>query len=344
MINRSLAYILISFLFTSNALAQFARIVQTNSKDDVIHLIDPETQTIVDEIKGIPVNHGVAAAPDGSKLYFSSEAKQTLDVVDTNTLQITKEIPLSGRPNNISISKNGRYVYVGIMQVAGGIDIVDTTTMENVRNIKTDSMVHNTFVTPDGKYLVAGTFGGKGNLDVYSTETEQRVFQLYPPRTDESLEGVRPIAFDTYPDGSTKNMYVQISFFHGFTVVDFNARKEIARIELPSIPKEQHASPPFNGAPTHGIGVTPDQRSLWVCSRLNGYVYAYSLPDLEYLGAVKAGSHPDWITFSPDGRFAYAANGHSDDVSIIDTREMKEVVRLKTGKSPKRNIAAILPR
>ena len=48
------------------------------------------------------------AAPDGSRFYFSSEAEQTLHVVDGKTLQITKKIPLTGRPNNISISQGRR--------------------------------------------------------------------------------------------------------------------------------------------------------------------------------------------------------------------------------------------
>ena len=92
-----------------NVVAQSARIVQTNSRSDVIHLIDPQTQTIVGQISGVPVNHGVAGSPDGHRLYISSEAKISLDVVDTASLKIIKEIPLSARPNNISISKDGRF-------------------------------------------------------------------------------------------------------------------------------------------------------------------------------------------------------------------------------------------
>ena len=89
----------------ASAAAAQVRIIQTNSQGDNIHLIDPATNTIVGEIKGVPINHGAAAAPDGSRLYFSSEAEQTLHVVDGKTLQITKKIPLTGRPNNISISQ-----------------------------------------------------------------------------------------------------------------------------------------------------------------------------------------------------------------------------------------------
>lgn len=346
-----LAIMLIALLAACGCLAQSANtnlkpvIVQTNSRADVISLIDPVTQSVMGEVSGIPVNHGAAGAPDGSRLYFSSEAKFTLDVVNSSTLQIEKEIPLSGRPNNISIGKDGRYVYVGIMQDPGGIDVIDTVALDKTDHIETGSRVHNTYVTPDGNYLVAGTFGGAGNLDVFSTSTRERVFQLYSPTSpDDAMDGVRPVAFDINPDGSTRNMYVQISNFHGFTVVDFASQKEIFRIELPSIPVEERDPPPYNAAPAHGIGVAPDQKTLWVCSRMNHAVYAYSLPGLEYLGSVEVGSHPDWVTFTPDSKFAYVANGASDDVSVIDIVKRAEVKKIKVGSAPKRNITAKLPR
>ncbi len=323
--------------------AQSVRIVQTNSRTDTVHLIDPATQSIVAEIKGIPVNHGVAAAPDGSRLYVSSEAKFTLDVVDTGTLAVTKEIPLTGRPNNIAIGKDGRYVYVGIMQDPGGVDIVDTTTLEKVRHIETGARVHNAYVTPDGKHLVLSMFTGPNNLAVYSTETEQVEFAMYPPRDDTDLEGIRPIAFETNPDGSTKRMFVQISDLHGFAVVDFATHTETQVIMLPEIPEAERDPGPYTRAPSHGLGVAPDGKTLWLTSRVNSRAYAYSLPDLQLLGEVGVGTHPDWVTFTPDSRFAYIANGNSNDVSVIDVTAMKEVARIPVGEAPKRNITAILP-
>jgi YVTN family beta-propeller protein len=327
--------------------AQEVRIVQTNSRSDLISLIDPSTQSVVGEIHGIPVNHGAAAAPDGTRLYFSSEAKVTLDVVDTATFSIIKEIPLTARPNNITIGKDGRYVYVGIMQGDGGLDVIDTTTLTKVRHINTGGRVHNVYVTPDGRHVVAGMFGGANNLAVFDVASEALTFALYPPRNasaGDALDGIRPVSFDTNADGSTRNLYVQLSDLHGFTVVDFASHQEIARIELPAVPVEQRVPDgTYNRAPAHGIGVTPDGLTLWVCSRLNGHVYAYSLPDLQLIGGVAVGSHPDWITFSPDSRFAYVANGDSDDVSVLDIATVKEVARIPVGEAPKRNITMVLP-
>src|SRR5467141_2973019 len=92
--------------------ASTVRIIQTNSAGDNIHIIDPATNKVVGVINGIEVSHGAAAAPDGSRYYFSNEAESTLDVVDRKTLKVIRSIRLTGHPNNIAIGKDGRRVYV----------------------------------------------------------------------------------------------------------------------------------------------------------------------------------------------------------------------------------------
>src|ERR1700680_2509819 len=115
--------------------ASSVRIIQTNSAGDDVSIIDPATNKVVGVIHGIEVNHGAASAPDGNHLYVSDEGESTLDVVDTKSLKVTKSIPLSGHPNNIAISKDGRRVYVSIARAPGAIDVIDTTTLTNVKSI-----------------------------------------------------------------------------------------------------------------------------------------------------------------------------------------------------------------
>src|SRR5690348_806459 len=88
------------------------RIVQTNSAGDDVSIIDPATNKVVGVIQGIEVNHGATYAPDGSRYYITNEAESTLDVVDAKTLKVTNHIPLTGHPNNLSITKDGKKVYV----------------------------------------------------------------------------------------------------------------------------------------------------------------------------------------------------------------------------------------
>src|SRR5918995_1953952 len=323
-------HILIAVLVCVPAIAgSQVRIVQTNSRGDNIHLIDSATNRIVGEIKGVPINHGAAAAPDGSRFYFSSEAEQTLHVVDGKSLQVTKKIPLTGRPNNISISKDGRRVYVGIVSAPGAVDVIDTASLEKVKSIPTKGGIHNVYVTPDGRHVVAGSIAGR-LMTVIDQKSEEPIWTLFE-------EGVRPIAFETNADGSTKRAFVQISELHGFAVVDWAARKEVARIELPNdVPAEKQNKGTFNGAPSHGLGVAPDGRTLWVTSRPNARAYAYSLPDLKLLGAVDVGGLPDWVTFTPDSRQLYVATENNDSVVVIDVPSRKEVTRVKVGSAPKR--------
>jgi YVTN family beta-propeller protein len=248
-----------------------------------------------------------------------------------------KKVKLSGRPNNVVITKDAKRVYVAIRQAPGAVDVVDTASLTLAKTISTPGAVHNPFLTPDGKFVVAGSIEGR-NLTVIDTKTETPAWSLYFD------EGVRPIAFDTNADGSTKKMFVQISGFHGFYIVDFDARKEVGRIVLPSLPPEQRHLDTLQGSPAHGIGVAPDGKTLWVCSKMNSHLYVYSMPDLKYLGGVPVGDHPDWITFTADSKTVYAANAGSNDVSAVDIATRKEVARIPVGQVPKRNVTAVLKR
>ncbi len=312
------------------------RIIQTNSAGDNVHVIDPVTNKVVGVIEGIEVNHGAAVAPDGSRLYISNEADSTLDVVDGKTLKVINKIPLSGHPNNIAIGRDGRRVYVGIIQAPGGVDVIDTASMKNVKTLQTKGSIHNAYVTPDGKYVVAGSIQGK-SVNVFDAQTEQPAWTL-----DMDL-GVRPMTFAANPDGSTRSIFVQLSGLNGFAVVDFATRKEVNRIKNPDLPPGK-ATVPAGSDPSHGMAVTADGKTLVVCSRLNNYLYAYSLPDLKLLGGAELGGKgAAWVTLTPDGKTAYVANPVTNDVSVIDIKSLKEVALIPVGFVPKRNTTGMLP-
>jgi YVTN family beta-propeller protein len=138
-------------------------------------------------------------------------------------------------------------------------------------------------------------------------------------------------------------MFVQLSGLHGFAIVDFAERKEVGRVTLPDdIPEEKRDKGPFNGSPSHGIGVAPDGKTLWVCSRPNSRVYAYSLPDLKLLGHVDVGGRSDWVTFTPDSKLVYVATESTNSVVAIDVAAVKEVARVPVGRAPKRNITVVM--
>jgi YVTN family beta-propeller protein len=255
--------------------------------------------------------------------------------VDAKTLKVTNSVPLTGHPNNISISKDGKRVYVAIARAPGAVDVVDTTTLEKAKSIPVKGAVHNTYVTPDGKWVVAGSVANR-MITVISQKTETPEWSLQMDK------GIRPMAFVTNPDGSTKWIFAQLSDFNGFAVVDFDTHKEVNRVALPELPAGK-AKYMFGGSESHGMAVTPDQKTLVVNSRLNSSIYLYSLPDLKLQGSVEVGKSPDWVTLTPDGKTAYVACAASDYVSVVDLMAKREVAKINVGQVPKRNITAILP-
>jgi YVTN family beta-propeller protein len=316
--------------------ASTVRIVQTNAAGDSVMLIDPATNKVVGEIKDIEVNHGAAAAPDGTRLYVTNEAESTLDVADLKTLKVTKHIPLTNHPNNVAVSKDGKRVYAAIVAGAGAVDVIDTVTLTRVKSIRTEGGIHNVYVTPDGKFVVAGSIPGR-KVTVIDQKTEEIVWTV-PTR-----EGVRPMAFDTNPDGSTKRIFVQLSGFNGFTTIDFATHKLGEEIKLPELPAAEKVTEGLQGAPAHGLAVTPDGKTLGVLSKMNTRIYFFSLPDLKMQGESKVGHHPDWLTFTPDGKRVYVANAGSNSVSVVDVATRKEITQIPVGQVPKRNITAVLP-
>lgn len=328
----ALGIVLVSgYLMTA---ADAVRIIQTNAAGDNAHVIDPATNKVVGIINDVEIVHGVTSAPDGSKVYLSNESLHTLDVVDTKTLKVTKRIHLSGRPNNVAVSKDGRKVYVGIAQNPGALDVIDTVSLTNVKSIPVAGSVHNVYVTPDGKYAVSGSVGG-ATISIVDTASDQMV------RTIKMSAGIRPMAFDWNADGSTKNIYVQLTGFHGFAVVDFATGKETQRIEHPPVPGEHAHTDGLQGAPAHGLGVTPDGKTLWSTSKVYSHAYVFSLPDLKPLGHVFAGQHPEWVTFTPDSKYIYIGAAGDNTTFAIDVKTMKEVARIPVGQVPKRVGTAI---
>ena len=312
----------------------------TNSAGDSIHAIDPTSNTVVQEIKGIEAAHGIAPSPDGSRIYVSNEADSTLDVFDRARGALIKKVELSNHPNNIAVTRNGDRILVGIARGSGAVDVIDAKTLTRTKSIPVKGRLHNIYVTPDGKHLITGSIPAK-LMTVIDLEREVPVWELAFDL------GVRPMTIEAAPDGSTRRIFVQLSDTNGFAVVDFAARKEVARITLPATTAEFETDAGRATAPSHGIGVAPDNKTVWVTSIPNNAVFFYSLADLKLIGEVALptlslpghgpiAAVPNWVTFTPDAKTIYISNAALRSVTAIDTGAMKVKAIIPVGEVPKR--------
>src|SRR5262249_6756091 len=213
-------------------------------------------------------------------------------------------------------------------------------TLTLKKTVPVNGRLHNVYVTPDNKYAIAGSIPKK-LITVLDLATEQVAWEL-------KLDlGVRPMTIETNADGSTKRIFVQMSDFNGFSVVDFAERKEVTKIKLPEPAAEFETDGDRASAPSHGIGVAPDNKTLWVTSIPNNAVYVYSLTDLSLIGQVQLpalnlpGHKPisavaNWVTFTPDSKTVYISNAALRSVTAIDTKAMKVIAQIPVGEVPKR--------
>jgi YVTN family beta-propeller protein len=321
---------MLPMLAAATLVAAPIRIYVTNSDDNKVSVIDPSTDKVVGEIPVSPNPHGIVPSPDGSRFYVSSESKDVLDVIDRKTATIIRRVPLGLRPNNVAITRDGKRVYVCI-RGESWVDIVDTASLEKVKSVPVGKGPHNIYGTPDGEHMIA-TSMDENKLTVIDVKTEQPEFAI-------PLGGVpRPLIIDADPSGSIRRLFVQLSNLHGFAVVDYPSRKVTDRILLPDGPPG--ARPLIPATFSHGLGISPDHKTLWVNSLLDDSVTIFSLPELKRVATIPVGRGPDWLVFTPDGKRCYISNAGANSVSAIDTAGLKETARIPVGKVPKRLIAA----
>ena len=369
----ALAGILLCTVSSSFALAQEAnaavyaamkgnpklRLVQTNFAGDAISIIDPATNKVVAEIKGIEMAHGINHSTDNSQIYIAQESTANVLVVDGKTLQVTKRIPLSGSPNLIQLTPDGKKMYVAInlrwdvvsnfpalqAEMSGGVDIIDVPSLTKTKTISIPGGIHDMYITPDGKYVVAGANRNEVPLCKCGISAPTNLTSVIDTKTDETAwtfsmsPSASPMAISKKPDGSTDKIYAQ-NDTHSFRVVDFDTHVVSNLVPLPDIaPALQNP-----GGNSHGIGITSDQKTLLVNSRRNSAVYAYSLPDLKLLGGAKlSGRGTNWLAVSPDDKTVYVANPETNNVSVVDIASMKETAVIPVGFAPSRNTMWVAP-
>ena len=304
------------------------RLYVTNSLGDDITVIDLATLKVVGDIKVGQEVHGVCAPADGRRLFTTIESEDNLKVIDTATDKIVDTIPLTGRPNQCAATPDGRFVGVPIRD-RNCVDIVDITQKQVVKTLPV-KMPHNCFNAGNDEDMFVSSMGGH-EISLIDLKTMNYAAKI-------PVGGIpRPYAVAR----DEKTMYVALTDFHGFAMVSIPGRKVIGRVELPPAPPSTCALEPHT--PTHGLDLSPDGKEIWATSLADSGVYVYELATRKLSKEIPTGECPNWVTFSPDGRYCCVSNSGSDDCSIIDTRTRREIARIRVGKGPKRLLVVQVP-
>jgi hypothetical protein len=82
-----------------------------------------------------------------------------------------------------------------------------------------------------------------------------------------------------------------------------------------------------HGCPSHGVGLTPDEKELWLTDAHNSCLHIFDVRLLarsattapNRIATINLRDQPGWVTFSIDGHYAYPSTG---DVIEVATRKI----------------------
>lgn len=285
----------------------------------------------------------LAASPDGTVLYVNriegdlpgARARNVgtsgeLIAVSTTTDEILWRVPLDGMPHHMSVSPDGRFVYVPYYD-SWWLAVVDVEQRRVVEKIWIGNGGHGTKLSADGERLYVGSMMND-TLSVIDT-AKREVIEVFGFR-----DGVRPFAIPK--DESV--IYVQQSWLHGFVVLDPATRAQ-RTVPLPDLGREVPRPERYPHNVDHGLALTPGEEELWVNGSALDFVAVFTHPQLELVTTIPVGREPNALVFSGDGRFAYVTNRRENTLSILDTAEYREVKRLELGEYPQRMVVIDVP-
>lgn len=272
---------------------------------------------------------GVAAAMPTRRLFLSvggnggANGNGSIVAVDLLTNRVVWQRNYPTGTDGLAVTPDGSrlYIPVGEHTMDDRWHVADARTGKIVAEIHAGPGPHNTVVSPDGRTVYLGPRNSR-YLYVASTKTNRIVRRVGP-----LLPGVRPFTID-----STRQLaYTTATGFLGFQVSSLRTGRV-----LYTVPVRGFTAPNPSGAPSHGITLTPDGRTLFVIDVPNGYVHAYDvsraprhLADIRLHHLLVGHESPcggdcgraGWLLTSLDGRYVYV--GDSGDV--IGTRSLTVV-------------------
>jgi YVTN family beta-propeller protein len=304
----------------------------TLGESDQLVEVDPYSFEEIRRITTDPKPHGLAASPDGSKVYVASDRTGNFQIVDVQRGEVTAQIPIGKDPNQMTLTRDGRFAYVP-MRGEDTIAVVQLEPLALVTKIPAPKGPHDAYTTADGSRIYVGA--QFGNAIAVIDPAAQRLLH-----TIETADGVRPLELTR--EGRT--IYAALSNLLGFVVVDPAARAVTRRIELGTLP--DGVPKPYLDTFTHALQLSPDERELWVTDCINDRVRIVRLSDMKEVAAIQVGHFPHWFTMRPDGKVVFVSLWYSDAVAAIDVASRRVVKNIQFARAtgPKRILVAPRPR
>ncbi len=244
---------------------------------------------------------GVTASAATRRLYVST--LQFLTCFDLLTDRILWEKSYPGGCDRMALSPDGKVMYLPSLE-QDHWHVIDALTGDVITQVVPKSGAHNTVYGLDGRHAyLAGLRSPL--LRVTDTATHTIAMEVGPFSAP-----IRPFTIN----GRQTLAFVNVNNLLGFEIGDLTTGKMLHRVEVQGF---QLGTPKRHGCPSHGVGLTPDEKEVWVCDAVNQRMHIFDATVMppKQLTSVSLRDQPGWITFSLDGKLAYPSTGEVVDVA-----------------------------
>jgi hypothetical protein len=191
---------------------------------------------------------GICANAATKQIYISTT--HTLQRLDLVSERLIWERPFPEGCDRMSMSPDGKTIYLPSFEKDLWY-VVDAMNGDTLEQVITKSGSHNTVYGISGKYAyLAGLRSPLLFVSDTSTHTARHMVGPFSA-------SIRPFTVN----GSETLCFVNVNELLGFEIGDIRTGKKLYRVEVDGFqkgPVKRH------GCPSHGIGLTPDEREIWL--------------------------------------------------------------------------------
>lgn len=255
-----------------------------------------------------------ASTAHAGKIYVSNEKDDTLSVIDTKTLEVVKTIPVGDRPRGITLSKDGKHLFICASD-SDTVQVMDVATHKILHELPSGLDPEQFALHPNNRLLFIAN-EDDAITTVVDTQKKTVVAQIDV--------GIEPEGMAVSPDGK-------------WAITTSETTNFVHWINVESLVLEHNSL--VDQRPRHAE-FTKDGKRLWVSAEIGGTVSVFNVADksevtkinFEVAGISKDRVQPVGIRFSKDGKLAFVALGPSNRVAVVDTETFKVKKYLLVGR------------
>jgi YVTN family beta-propeller protein len=248
--------------------------------------------------------YGVAVTPDGSNVYVTNWADDTVSVIQTSDNTVVDTISVGASPRGVAVDPDGSHVYVAnwgdttvsVIQTSDNT-VVDTISVNGRYGIAVD---------PDGSHVYIANWGDATVSVIQSSDNTV---------VDTVSVGTDPYMAAITPDGS--HVYVANWGDATVSVIQTSDNTVIDTISV--------------GVNPTGVAVAPDGSHVYVTNNSDATVSVIQTPDNTVIDTISVGDHPTGVAVTPNGSHVYVINNYDNTASVIQTSDNTVVDTISMG-------------